>query len=250
MSALVDPASLPGVWRGGEMERPPVAVVPTGHGLLDVQLPGGGLPRGGLVEVLHDSPGLGEVSLVLGAIAQLSTEGRAIAWVNPPHLPYAPALAAAGISLDACLVVRPASPEDALWSADQSLRSGACGAALLWLPDRLDYAWLRRLQMAAEAGACLAIAFRPARFASQATAAHLRLEVTAQVGQVRFGILKRRGPPLQHPLSFPLAGRPAPAHIPPALAASDPLTAGRRPTAHRIPPPASQIASHVIRLPV
>ncbi|HRE13679.1 MAG TPA: SOS cell division inhibitor SulA, partial [Usitatibacteraceae bacterium] len=121
MSALPDPSRLPGVWRGGSLDASVPPGIPTGHARLDLELPGGGLPPAGLVEVLHDNVGLGEVSLLSGALAHLAREGRAIAWVNPPHLPYAPALAAMGVPLEACLVVRPASPEDTLWSADQAL---------------------------------------------------------------------------------------------------------------------------------
>jgi cell division inhibitor SulA/protein ImuA len=115
--------------------------------------------RAALTEILHD--GVGQVSRTFGALKAVADEGRAVAWINPPHLPYAPALASAGVPLDACLVVRPASAEDALWSADQALRSGACGAALFWLPEKTDYASLRRLQMAAESGRTLAVLFRP-----------------------------------------------------------------------------------------
>jgi hypothetical protein len=209
VNALVDPARVPGVWRAGEMDRAVPAGIPTGHGRLDLELPGGGWPRGALVEILHESKGLGEVSLLFGALKAVAGEGRAIAWINPPHLPYAPALASAGIALEACLVVRPASAEDALWSADQALRSGACGAALFWLPEKCDYAWLRRLQMAAEAGRTLAVLFRPAAALALATPAPLRVLVSQQGGLLQVSLPKRRGPPLSRPIAIRLPGRPA-----------------------------------------
>ncbi len=200
MNAIVDPAKLPGVWRAGELDRAVPAGIPTGHALLDAQLPGGGWPRGTLVEILHDGSGLGEVSLLFGALKAVADEGRAIAWINPPHLPYAPALASAGVALDACLVVRPAAAEDALWSVDQVLRSGACGAALFWLPEKTDYAWLRRLQMAAESGRTLAVLFRPGAALALATPAHLRVLVTHHEGRLLVSLPKRRGPPLLRPV--------------------------------------------------
>ena len=55
--------------------------------------------------------------------------------------------------------VRPADRDDALWAAEQAMRSGACAAVLFWLPSD-EYAWLRRLQMAAEAGRAMAVLFR------------------------------------------------------------------------------------------
>ncbi len=209
MSAVRDPLRVPGVWRGGEVDAASPPGIPTGHARLDLELPGGGWPRGALTEILHDGVGLGEVSLLFGALARVAQEGRVIAWINPPHLPYAPALASAGVALDACLVVRPATSEDALWSADQALRSGACGAALFWLPERTDYAWLRRLQMAAEAGKALAVLFRPVSAALQASPAHLRLAVASRGGNLAVTVPKRRGPPLDTPIALRTPGRPA-----------------------------------------
>jgi len=200
MSAIIDPAKFPGVWRAGELDRAVPAGIPSGHALLDAQLPGGGWPRGTLMEILHDGAGLGEVSLLFSALKRVSEEGRAIAWINAPHLPYAPALASAGVALDACLVVRPAAAEDALWSVDQVLRSGACGAALFWLPEKTDYAWLRRLQMAAESGRTLAVLFRPGAALALASPAHLRVLVTHQEGRLLVSLPKRRGPPLTRPI--------------------------------------------------
>ena len=208
MNAIVDPASFPGVWRAGSMDHAVPPGIPSGHARLDLELPGGGWPRGSLTEILHDGAGLGEVTLLFGALKAVAEEGWAVAWINPPHLPYAPALALAGVPLDACLVVRPASAEDALWSADQALRSGACGAALFWLPEKTGYAWLRRLQMAAESGRTLAVLFRPTSAATLATPAHLRLLVTRHEGLMRVSMPKRRGPPLAHPIALRLGGRP------------------------------------------
>ncbi len=132
----------PGVWRGGELERVVHPTVPTGHVALDRELPGGGWPMGTLSEVLHAGVGIGEVGFLAGAIARACDSNRLVAWINAPHLPYAPALAQSGIPLDRCLVVRPSSSEDALWSAEQALKSGACGAVLLWLQGiKNQYAW-------------------------------------------------------------------------------------------------------------
>jgi len=203
-------AQLPGVWRGGELEHAAQPVVSTGHAILDRELPGGGWPTGTLTEVLHDAAGIGEVSFLAGALARASAGDRLIAWISPPHLPYAPALAAAGISLDRCLVVRPANRDDSLWAAEQALRSGACGAVLFWLPSD-EYAWLRRLQMAAEAGRAMAVLFRSTAAQRLSTPAHLRVVLSREEGALEVRIPKRRGPPLDCPIrlqvgrSLPLA---------------------------------------------
>jgi hypothetical protein len=190
---------LPGVWRGGELEHVVHEVVHTGHAGLDAELPGGGWPLGTLSEVLHDGVGIGEVSFLAGALARAAVGSRMIAWINATHLPYAPALAQAGIPLDRCLVVRPANRDDALWAAEQSLKSGACGAVLLWM-ERFseEYAWLRRLQMAAESGRAMAVLFRSSAAERHSTPSHLRVVVTIERGQMSVRIPKRRGPPLHH----------------------------------------------------
>ena len=203
-ASVAELAKLPGVWRGGELENVVHGMVATGHAALDRELPGGGWPMGTLSEVLHDGVGIGEVTFLGGALARASEGERMVAWINPPHLPYAPALAQAGIPLERCLVVRPANREDALWAAEQALRSGACGAVLFWLGQegRNEYACLRRLQMAAEAGRAMAVFFRPTTAEKLSTPAHLRVVLAREEGVLELRIPKRRGPPLATPVAI------------------------------------------------
>jgi len=216
-ASVADLTKLPGVWRGGELEKACHAVLPTGHAALDRELPGGGWPTGTLSEVLHDGAGIGEIGFLSGAIARASEGDRMIAWVNPPHLPYAPALAQRGIALERCLVVRPANKEDALWATEQVLRSGACGAVLFWLAHD-EYAWLRRLQMAAEAGCSMAVYFRSTAAERLSTPAHLRVVLESAQGDLRIRIPKRRGPPLPCPISLRLSPSPLAERKSPILA--------------------------------
>ena len=223
-----------GVWRGGEFERAPRIALPTGVAALDRELPGGGWPTAALSEVLHDGAGIGEVSLLAGALALAAKDERLIAWIDPPHLPYAPAIAQSCIPLERCLVIRPLTHEDALWSAELALRSGACGAVLFW-PERqsrnLDYAWLRRLQMAAEAGKAMAVLFRSTTALTLATPAHLRILLGSEEGALALRIPKRRGPPLTRPVPLHVVDRPRIAVAPaPARGARGHLAiaAGRR----------------------
>ena len=219
-ASIAELVQLPGVWRGGELEHSSQPSFATSHARLDAELPGRGWPTGTLSEVLHDGVGIGEVTFLAGALARAAEGKRLIAWVNAPYLPYAPALAQAGIPLDRCLVVRPANREDALWAAEQALKSGACGAVLLWLGEdggarrHDEHAWLRRLQMAAESGRAMAIHFRSAAAERLSTPAHLRVVLAREDGALEVRIPKRRGPPLiravslgvgmTHPLPGPL----------------------------------------------
>jgi len=100
------------IWRGPALTSfsPTVS---TGYVELDRQLPGSGWPTGALTEVLGLQEGIGELQLVLPALARLTTAGKRIVWLAPPHLPYAPALAAAGVDLTHLAVVRAPGRRDA-----------------------------------------------------------------------------------------------------------------------------------------
>ena len=161
----------------------------SGWPVLD-ELLAGGWPSAALVEVLGEAhQGL---SLVLPLLARLGAGSRWLAWVAPPYVPYAPALLARGIRIEQVLLVQDVSAQQCLWAAEQALKSGACSAVLLW-PDRVQTAQLRRLQLAAEQGACPGILFRSPRAASQASPAALRLRVRPAPLGLEVEVLKRRG---------------------------------------------------------
>jgi hypothetical protein len=92
------------------------------------------------------------------------------------------------------------------------MRSGACGAVLLWTAQD-DYAWLRRLQMAAEAGRSMAVLFRSTAAERLSTPAHLRVVLSREDGALRIRIPKRRGPPLVSPVTLHI-GRSSAARAP------------------------------------
>src|SRR5262245_28287632 len=161
------------VWRGAASPGE-VPAVPSGYPALDRELPGGGWPCGALTELLGERQGIGELQLVLPALAALTARGRRVAWLAPPHLPYAPALAAAGVDLVHLAVVRAPGRRDALWAAEQVLHAGSCHALLAWLPQA-RYPELRRLAVAAGAGHACALLFRPRAAAAEPTPARLRL---------------------------------------------------------------------------
>ena len=89
--ALAEVLARGDVWRGDTLASLPAAAIPSGHAELDAELPGGGWPRGNLVELLVDRSGFGEMSLLLPALARLSQAGGWLALVTPPWRPHAPA---------------------------------------------------------------------------------------------------------------------------------------------------------------
>ena len=198
----------PGIWRGGHFARTTHPGLATGFAILDAELPGGGWPRGTLTEILPQCAGIGELRLLGPALARLAAEGKSIAWIAPPYLPYAPALAAAGIELARMLIVKTAKDGDALWAAEQALASAACGGVLVW-PRLPQFSQLRRLQLVAENGRCLAVLFRPPMAAHEPSPAALRLALAAHQGGLALSILKRRGAPLSRPIMLPALPGPA-----------------------------------------
>lgn len=185
----------PALWRGGGGGDAP-ATVTTGFRRLDERLPGHGWPLATLVELLVPSPGVGELRLLIPALRARSVARpdapRWIAWLAPPHLPYAPALADAGLEPSRTLVVRPRAGLDVLWAMEQALRSGACTAVLGWTGAAGDQA-LRRLVLAAGEGQSLGFLFRPACYRHESSPAALRLLLTARDNGLDIEILKSRG---------------------------------------------------------
>jgi hypothetical protein len=181
----------PGIWRRSSSAQQQTRALPTGLATLDAQLPGGGWPLGALSEILFDHDGIGELDLLMPALAELTQRRQRVVFVTPPYIPYAPALDAHGLDLRYVVQIDSA-PTEGSWSAEQCLRSGSCGAVLSWMQQG-DYTQLRRLQLAAESGDALAFLFRPARAADKPSPAALRLHLHSSADQVDIEILKCRG---------------------------------------------------------
>jgi len=90
MSSLDELLRHPGLWRAREQSGAAGgdATLATGYAGLDHALPGGGWPRRGLVEILTDRCGVGELSLLVPALAARLGLGRwgqgEVSWLNPP----------------------------------------------------------------------------------------------------------------------------------------------------------------------
>ena len=206
--ALADVLARGDIWRGDALARLPGQCIPSGHPELDEELPGGGWPCGNLTEFLVDRSGIGELTLLLPALARLAADGGWLALVAPPWLPHAPAGAAAGIAPERLLVVR--ACKEAAWSIEALLASGGFAGVLAWPGSALDAKALRRLQVAAEGRPVFAALWRAASAAVAPSPAPLRISLGPDTeartrGQLALRILKRRGRPASRPLSLDLA---------------------------------------------
>lgn len=177
------------VWRGRGAGRV-LPGVSTGFSALDAALPTGGWPANALIEVNASRWGVGELRLLLPTLRALREQGRWVAWVGPPLLPYAPALAKAGLDVRQMVLVQPGRREDVLWSLEKLLRAPRMGAVLGW-PPRLSLTQVRRLQLAAEAGGSLG--FMLSQVAQSPSAAALRIQLEATPSGLRVRVLKARG---------------------------------------------------------
>ncbi|MCQ4295038.1 translesion DNA synthesis-associated protein ImuA [Pseudomonas stutzeri] len=176
------------IWRGQAVVSRS-ATQPTGNTMLDAFLPGGGWPESALSELLVAATGIGELRLLWPTLARLTKIGERVVLISPPHRPYPQAWVAAGVDLRQLVIVQ-AKGRDALWAAEQCLRSGSCAAVLCW-PRQADDRALRRLQIAAETGQTLGFIYRPLHEADNPSPAALRLTIEAQPAQLR--VIKCRG---------------------------------------------------------
>lgn len=182
------------LWTGRQMAS--LRAHSTGHAALDRLLPGGGWPLGALSEILVAEPGSGELHLILPLMVDCARAGRRVAFISPPHLPYAPALLRAGLPLDQCWVAEPESGTDRIWVMEQMLRCPAVGVVAAWF-DRVDERMQRRLQLAAEreteSSSAIGLLLLPLSARHQASVSSLRLALEPTLEGPRVEVLKSRG---------------------------------------------------------
>lgn len=196
-----------GVWQADQLAslaQDTAPVLPTGHRLLDAQLPGGGWPSGVITEVLQTQAGWHEWRLLRPG---LCPAGKPLLLVGPPHWPHLPAFMVQGVQPGQLLLIRAQQPAERLWAIEQALHCDAFGLVLCWLPQaRAEQ--LRRLQLAAHACSYPVFLFRPLAVRHESSPAPLRLALAApNAMQLELDIFKRRGPALIQPL---LLQAPAP----------------------------------------
>jgi len=199
----------PSLWLGHQLGRIGSDAVATGFARLDAELPGGGWPRRALAELLLPHAGVGEIRLLAPALVAAQRADRLVMFFDPPAALAAAALAGLGFDVEELLLVqtraRVVPGSDSLWALEQALKSGHVGAIVAWLPPRLRADRLRRLQLAAHQHDGPAFVVREAAVAGRPTASPLRLGLQAGgADRLQVRVLKRRGPPLEAPLSLEL----------------------------------------------
>lgn len=152
------------LWRAGDPHGHTTGEqLSTGLSSLDALLPQAGWPRNALVELLCSEEGIGQIQLLIPALRTLSQhQHQWIAWINPPHIPYAPALSDAGVALNRLLIIRTKEREQGLWAAEQCIQSRACSAVLTWPGKGIPAKAVRRIQVACKSHRVWGVLFRSA----------------------------------------------------------------------------------------
>jgi protein ImuA len=174
--------------RGGAPERQPV--LPLGAVALDDALPGGGLARAGVHEVLpertgwDDGPAAGFALAVLGRL-MAAVDGQVL-WAARRGDLYAPGAPAFGVDPDRLLMARAGDDAGVLWAMEEALRCPEL-AGVVGEVGQLDRTAARRLQLAAEAGGVMGLTLLRRRVAPRGrqdpSAAATRWRVGARPGR-------------------------------------------------------------------
>jgi protein ImuA len=153
---------------------------------IDQSLPGGGLARAAMHEVIAADPGAaaGFCTLVL-ARAGTAVDGTVV-WIAPEPDAWPSSPTRFGLAPADLLLVQAPRPQDAVWAMEECLRSPGIAGALL-AAGGLDPTAARRLQLAAEAGGAIGLLLRPEEEAEEGPPAALT--------QWRIGALAGNGTP-------------------------------------------------------
>ncbi|UPR29593.1 translesion DNA synthesis-associated protein ImuA [Vibrio crassostreae] len=161
----------------------------TGYPHLDKQLDGG-FPTHGVIEV-ESQQGIGELRLLTPYLSQQNSQKLAI-FINPPGKICAEFFSGQGIELENILVIQPQHDLDALWAAEQCLKSGACHSVLLWGAD-LEIHQTKRLQAASETGKCLQFHFKATSHNQLSLPVSLSMKLSSHAQGLKVEVTKRKG---------------------------------------------------------
>ena len=184
------------IWRARQVSGPDHRRQSSFYPNLDAHLQGG-WPQTGLVELACGPIGIGELRLLLPLLAQ--AQSRLQVWINPPAELNGQALAQHGIDLSQTLLIRCQNPQQALWSAEQSLNSGCCSHLILWAP-KLTAPQAKRLQVSAKDNQALIFWLNSqAEPSTSALPVSARLSLSPLATGLRLQIHKYQGQWPQHP---------------------------------------------------
>jgi len=157
---------------------------PTGWPALDAALPGGGLMRGALHEILSpdlaDGAAMGFAIHLMGRF-QATMPERVVLWASCRPDLFGPGLKAAGIDPGRFLIAKCQSSDELLFVIEECSKSKSISVVSSDIGE-VDFSLSRRLQLAAAGSGATLILLRPARFAKAPSAAVTRWHAEARPG--------------------------------------------------------------------
>lgn len=174
------------VWHGAQ-QKAACSSQSTHYPELDQKLDGG-FPEHGVVGIAGLSA-IGELRLLLPFLHQ---QTRLLVYIHPPGQICAEQLHHYGVELSRVLVIYPDKAIDALWAAEQCLKSGACAAVLLW-QTAVEVHQVKRLQVAAETGKSVLFWYRSTNKSEVSLPVSLNLNLMANDHGLDIHINKRKG---------------------------------------------------------
>ncbi|ALR15108.1 translesion DNA synthesis-associated protein ImuA [Vibrio natriegens] len=151
---------------------------------------GGGFPPHGVIE-MESVGSVGELRLLAPYLKSSLTKG-VTAFIQPPALMNPLFLHSIGLDINQVWVITPEHQRDALWAAEQCLKSSVCSNVLLW-QDELEIHQVKRLQVASEQGSCPLFMLKPIRANRLSLPVSLSLKVQGSEQGVSVEVLKRKG---------------------------------------------------------
>lgn len=167
--------------------QPGQAALSLGLGALDAALPGGGLVRGGVHELITAPGDAAAHGFAASLLSRLPDTQGPILWcrlsapadpLSLADMPYGPGLAGMGLDPSRLILVRPGCLDDALWVLEEALR---CRNLAAVVGDGVQPSPVagRRLQLAAEQGGALGLMILPPLARPPPSVALTRWQVTA-----------------------------------------------------------------------
>ncbi len=163
-------------------------------------------------------PGSGELRLLLPYLTQQQfiQQERLLVFLNAPARLNAVFFVQNGIAPERLLEIH-GSDKEALWAAEQCLKSGCCQSVLLW-QNHLQIAQLKRLQLAAGQGRAELFLYRDVAATQQHLPVSLSLALKGCPNGLLIGVQKRRGGWAGQQLQLDWSGQwPQLCQLPPVL---------------------------------
>ncbi len=165
----------PHIWRAREKSQDETKFS-LGFKHLDKAL-NGGIPSSGLIRI-SSLMGIGELTLFKQVLCNQHTH-KMVVFINPPGVLQVPWLENLGLNTQQVWIIKTKTEQEALWAAEQSLKSTACYCVILW-NHSITPKEARRLQVAATHNDALCLLYTRASGANHQKSLPITVDLSLQ----------------------------------------------------------------------